>query len=93
MEANEIEKSIKQNFWFSCTMNMELENVYLLKWLFLMSEKDMNENVLKKNYERCGLNFFFETVLTFALILQSSFTFFTWNKTSNSCNYLQHKIH
>lgn len=48
MEANETVKSIKQNFRFSCTMNMELENVYLLKWLFLMSEKDMNENVFKK---------------------------------------------
>lgn len=35
---------------------------------------------------------FFETVLTFALILQSSFTFFTWNKTSNICNYLQHNL-
>lgn len=66
MEANETVKSIKQNFRFSCTMNMELENVYLLKWLFLMSEKDMNENVLKY-YERCVSNFFLRLYLLLRL--------------------------
>lgn len=56
MEANETEKVNKANFLIFMHHEYGAREWNLLKWLFLMSGKDMNEKVLN-NSERCGLPF------------------------------------